>query len=170
LPCSPLYNFIRYSSLEDLKRYTIENWSGQYLGLELHGRMKENGFDESLSLLCESFNHEKHGKTLKNQEDDLYLDKLYEVLRCLSVKLTPGRIEIVKGNLMRKAEPMRLKSAYAEDFAVRNKENTEVSALVGEMKFSTIPKQDPYPVTTDYVLYGIFHLVSIRVMIMIRLN
>lgn len=155
LPCSPLYNFIRYSSLDDLKRYTIENWTGQYSGLNVHAQMIKEKIDVRMKLLCEKFDWDKHGKHMKDQKDSAYFDKLYEMLRYLAVELDNGKIKIVKGDQMRKAEPMKLKSAYAEDFALRHKEDTEVSAMVGEMTYSTIPKQDPFPVTTDYVLYDI---------------
>lgn len=152
LPCSPLYNFIRYSSIKDLKRYAIENWSGQTSGLKLHDEFKDKSVDQRLKLLGESFDCEKHGKHLKDQQDHQFLDKLYESLHYISVELAPGKVKIVKGDQLRKAEPMKLKSAFAEDFALRNKENTKVSAMLGEMEFSTIPKQNPHPVTTDYVL------------------
>ena len=105
-----------------------------------------------LGKLCEPFDYKKHGKYLHTQEDQKYFDTLADALNMLSIKLEGNQVNIFKGDVANKLEPLKLKSAYAEDYALRKGDNTDTAALVGEMEYSTIPKQDPYPVTTDYVL------------------
>lgn len=138
--------------MDDLKRYTINNWTGQYSGLDLHSKLVKESVAYRLAKLCEPFDHKKHGKYLHTQSDAKYFDGLAAALDCLSIQLVDDKVEIVKGKQADKLEPLKLKSAYAEDYALRKGKDTTLAALVGEMQYSTIPKQDPFPVTTDYVL------------------
>lgn len=152
MPCSPLYNYVRYSSPADLRRYTADHWTGQYSGLNLHSEFIKESMNHRISKLCEVFDYRIHGKGLHVQSDDKYFDSLARTLSHFSIKLENDKVKIFKGDVAHKLEPMKLKSAYAEDYAQRNSQDSKTAALVGEMTYSTIPKQDPYPVTTDYVL------------------
>lgn len=138
--------------MDDLKRYTADNWTGQYSGLNIHAEYIKEKVSVRLEKLCEIFNYERHGKSLHIQEDHSFFDSLANTLSRLSIKLEDDRVLISKDNFAHKLEPLRLKSAFAEDFALRKARDPKTAALVGEMEFSTIPKQDPFPVTTDYVL------------------
>ena len=97
LPCSPLYNYVRYSNLDDLKRYTADNWTGQHSGLSLHAHFIKESVSVRLSKLCESFDYKRHGKFLSVQSDAKFFEGLANTLDTLSIKLEDDRVVIVKG-------------------------------------------------------------------------
>lgn len=155
LPQSPLYNFIRYSSIEDLKRYQANSWTGQAASIDIYTKWKEKTTAERIERLAYKFDAETQGEYLKAQGNETYFDSLFERLAKTSLRLEGNKLLIVPSKEAKPLVPSKLKSAYAEDFAQRLKDPESIEKarnLHGEMSFSTIPIQDPYPVCVDFVL------------------
>jgi len=151
---SPLYNFIRYASIEDLKKYKEDSWAGQYSGINVHTKLK-TPIQDRLQRLAFKFCPDLQGKYLNPQSNGRYFDKLYEKLARLGLKIEGEKILIVPSDKATPLKPTKLKSAYAEDYFQRLLSEEDVKAaasLHGEMTFSTVPIQDPYPVTVDFLL------------------
>jgi hypothetical protein len=150
-PCSPLYKFIRHGSLHDLAMFKCNNWTGQYSAGNVHTKM-QSSIHRKLSLLSENFNHEKHGRFLYKEEQPDFVDSLLHLVDSLDLVLEENYFIFKDVSHPVKFKPLHLRSAYADDYHARTHAPYYTSSSAGEMVFSTIPAQDPYPFTVDYVL------------------
>lgn len=155
IPQSPLYNFIRYSSVEDLKRYQQNSWTGQNSSIDIYTKWGDKSPADRLDRLAYKFNAETQSQYFNRQRNDTFFDKLFDKLAMLSLHIVGDKILIVPSKEAQPLVPSKLMSAYAVDFGQRLKDPESIERaknLHGEMSFSTIPIQDPYPVCVDFVL------------------
>lgn len=153
LPFSPLYLYIRYNEVKQLLYVNPENWSGQTNGVNLWKQSKVE-----LSRLEEDLCFHYIGENSKG------VDKCEKILNAVSsytVRLSNDSLIISKSTkpgswkTMCSEQRLQTRSAYASDWQRRTNSTDESSKMkgpTGEMLFSTVPIQDPYPVTVDYVL------------------
>ena len=112
----------------------------------------QSNMSRKLSLLSEYFNSNKHGKFLHTEENPDFLDSVLKLVGSLNLVLDDDSFRYHKNNKPIIVKPISLKSCYAEDYHSRNSSNMYSGSSAGEMIFSTIPAQDPYPFTVDYIL------------------
>ena len=150
-PCSPLYNFIKQGSLGDLARFKCSNWTGQYAAGNIHTKL-QSSIHRKLSLLSEAFDHQKHGRYLYPEEEPDFVHSIFNLVNSLDLVLEENYFLYKHTPHPIKFQPFSLRSAYAEDYHARYHSSYYMPTSAGEILFSTIPPQDPYPFTVDYVL------------------
>lgn len=151
---SPLYSFIRDASFEHLKPFLAAAWTGQKDSIRLYqksGMTLPNGLDE----LSKTFDPNIHGSVLETQTDPNFLKNLQSTLEKYTVELDGLQVKINYRNKNDQTTGLvsqKMRSAYAEDYAVRKRDDQNRVGFHGEMLASTVPIQDPYAVTVDYIL------------------
>jgi len=146
-PCSPLYNFLRTGSTEDLALFAANCWTGQAAAGHAHYRLQSSQ-QRKLEILGERFDREKHGKYLHRAESrEAFLELQVELDR-LELRLEGEKVRVGLCATPTNNAVLYMKSAYGELWDAHGRG----SGQSGEMSYSTIPVQDPYPHTVDYLL------------------
>ena len=140
-----------------MKPYLANTWTGQYDSIRLYKTPNEK-LTTHLSELSRAFDPKLHGSTLAAQVDPEFINNLQSRLNSYSLEISGVNINIKlkekADESSHKVEPQKLRSAYAEDFLSRIDADESDVGLHGEMLASTVPIQDPYAVTVDYLLYS----------------
>lgn len=162
-PCSPLYTFLRTGSTAALKQFAHNNWTGQTQVHSIHTKLQSSML-RKLSLLNEHFDVQKHGRYLYPESNPLFFPSLEARLASTILVLNPSTGQIEYGvstpNILSSSPSsiqstdnsiLSLQSAYGQAHLQGQSPNY---SMTGEMLFSTIPVQDPYPFTVDYIFYS----------------
>ncbi len=132
-------------------------WTGQKDSIRLY-QTPDKTLPKRLDELGEKFDIFKHGPRLEPQKDPDFLKNLLHQLENYTLELDGLQVKV---NYRKKEDQkmhlisQKMRSAYAEDFAARLGAHHYRVGMHGEMLASTIPIQDPYAVTVDYILYSI---------------
>ncbi len=130
-----------------LRDYASSNWTGQHSVDSVFNKMK-TGLKRKLELIGEVFQPNKHGRYLRWQEDSEYFENLVFKFESLKLTIEGNKILARYTDTIKPFKHLKLKSAYAEDYNRRG----GTKWMTGEMMYSTVPVQQPYPFTVDYIL------------------
>jgi len=150
-PCSPLYNYLQGASLEDLMRFDRRGWSGQLAGFDVFDKLKSS-MRRKLEINNRKFDYQKHGEYLFAEKQPEFFPGLYSSLERIALKMGEGRITFEYREKGEKFVPLKMKSAYRED--AKKRKYFKPQEETGEILFSTVPIQECYPFTVDYLLYS----------------
>ena len=139
---------MRYGSIDDLQLFSCNNWTGQYSSQNIHTKMKSS-LKRKLEMLGERFDSQNHGRFLFPEKNKDGFMQLQTALDKLTINIEGSKIIFRPREKPVEAPVLSMKSAYAE---IYNEKYGSQHGQTGEILYSTIPIQDPYPVTVDYIL------------------
>lgn len=93
LPCSPLYNYLRKGTIEDLQTYSSNQWTGQHQCHNIHTKL-QSGMAGKLSKLNEFFSQSKHGKYLFAEPNTMAFATLVKRLNECNLNICPEKCVI----------------------------------------------------------------------------
>lgn len=126
----------------------MNNWTGQAAAQHAYSRLQSSQ-QRKLEILGERFDRERHGKYLYRAESSKSFLALQEELDKVAVRVEGEKVLLSVDPVPSNNAVLYMKSAYGEMF---NQVRGSSHGQTGEMSYSTIPIQDPYPHTVDYIL------------------
>lgn len=152
-PCSPLYKYFAECSIDCLSKFQFSSYTGQNQAKGLFHNYKGSIF-KKFKLMNQRFDEEIHRKYFIDQRDPDAFDTLFKRLKTTRLSFQDNKIEIsyAEDQSQEAFNPLKMKSAYCEDYKPRCKNKDDRAIYTGEIMFSSCAIQEEVPLTVDYIL------------------